>query len=269
MIGIVGLYLVAVKAPETNEASNPGGLYAESSIVSVDKKQTTDSELGSVKELLLGLRQRLEIDPSDVDGWVLLSKSYYYLNRWQEASDAFESARALGYVGSWQPLPRIDSFAQEEDLFAGSRSTINFKDYIEGINERLANDPIEGRIGSPVQPGKPGITLKITLASNLENKFPVETPVFIFARNVDGGGPPLAVLRKMVRDLPLEIVLDDDSAMMAGRNISGAERVIVGARISISGSPVGQPGDYEQLSIPIPSNIDETVDLVIHSRIGS
>jgi len=61
---------------------------------------------------LVGLKQRLEKQQDDVDGWVLLSKSYYHLNRWQQANEAFERARALGYTGSWQPLPRIDSFSQ-------------------------------------------------------------------------------------------------------------------------------------------------------------
>jgi len=72
---------------------------------------------------LVGLKQRLEAQPDDVDGWILLSKSYFHLNRREEAEEAFEKAKALGYTGSWQPLPRIDSFSQN------SSSAINFRDY--------------------------------------------------------------------------------------------------------------------------------------------
>ena len=96
--------------------------------------------LESVDVLLVGLEQRLETRPNDVDGWVLLSKSYYHLNRWQEADEAFERARALGYTGSWQPLPRIDTFTQNGLSSQNFNSSISFRDYkIKGEPDQAKN----------------------------------------------------------------------------------------------------------------------------------
>ena len=54
---------------------------------------------------------------------------------------------------------------------------------------------------------------------------------------------PLALLRKRVRDLPLQFTLDDSMAMSPAAKLSGAPRVIVGARISRSGDAMPAPGD--------------------------
>ena len=62
---------------------------------------------------------------------------------------------------------------------------------------------------------------------------------------------PLAVLRKQVKDLPLEFSLDDSMAMQPQLKLSGFDRVIVVARISKSGTPMAQPGDVQGLSATI------------------
>ena len=212
------------------------------------QKSTTDLE--SVDVLLVGLKQRLAAQPDDVDGWVLLSKSYYHLNRREEAEAAFEKARALGYTGSWQPLPRIDSFAQN------SSSSIDFRDYKidKNIDQIATNESV-------------GLKLKLSLNPALQKELPPDAAVFIFVRAAENPGPPLAVMRKTVSELPFEIALNDSHAMMPGRTISSAGNVIVGARISLSGNPERQPGDYEQLSHSIPSNSREALNLVISDKI--
>jgi hypothetical protein len=122
-------------------------------VTATPNNQDSATDIDSVDVLLVGLKQRLEAQPDDVDGWVLLSKSYYHLNRMEEAKAAFEKAKALGYTGSWQPLPRIDSFSQN------SSSSINFRDY--KINE---DSPQSGAAGS--QTGTPASTGLVGLAGN-------------------------------------------------------------------------------------------------------
>ena len=56
-------------------------------------------KVDSVEVMVERLRARLEKEPNDVNGWVLLGRSYHYLERWDDAKAAFEKARALGYQG--------------------------------------------------------------------------------------------------------------------------------------------------------------------------
>jgi len=220
-------------------------------------KQGSATDLEPVDVLLVGLKQRLEAQPDDVDGWVLLSKSYYHLNRWEEAEAAFEKAKALGYTGSWQPLPRIDSFSQN------SSSSIDFRDY--KINE--ANDQAGSAVRQTGANASAGLKLKVSLNPALQQELSPDAAVFVFVRAVENPGPPLAVVRKTVGELPFEIALNDSHAMIPSRTISSAKNVIVGARISVSGNPERQPGDYEQLSDSIPADFSKTLDLVINDKI--
>lgn len=59
----------------------------------------TNQKAESVDLLLDGLLRRLEAQPEDVEGWVLLAKSYQYLGRLDEAKQALEKAEKLGYSG--------------------------------------------------------------------------------------------------------------------------------------------------------------------------
>ena len=100
---------------------------AQSTPPAVVTEKSTE-RLEPVDALLVGLKQRLETQKDDVDGWVLLSKSYYHLNRLEEANEAFEQAKALGYAGSWMPLPRIDSFMHQESSSQKLKALANFRD---------------------------------------------------------------------------------------------------------------------------------------------
>jgi cytochrome c-type biogenesis protein CcmH len=226
-------------------------------VTSTTGNQEAATEIESVSVMLVGLKQRLEAQPDDVDGWVLLSKSYYHLNRLEEAKAAFEKAKALGYTGNWQPLPRIDSFSQN------SSSPINLRDYktSENINQAGTATSKTGATTSS------SLKLRVSLNPALQKELSPDTAVFVFVRSVENPGPPLAVARKTVGELPFEIELNDSHAMIPSRTISSAKNVIAGARISVSGSPAGQPGDYEQLSDSIPADFSETLELLIKDKI--
>jgi cytochrome c-type biogenesis protein CcmH len=91
----------------------------------------------------------------------------------------------------------------------------------------------------------------VSLAPALKAAAAPDDTVFIFARAAEGSRMPLALLRKQVKDLPLEFKLDDSLAMSPATRLSTAQRVIVGARISKSGQAMPQPGDLEGLTAPV------------------
>ena len=158
---------------------------------------------------------------------------------------------AAGYEGVWKPLPRIDSVLGQTNSLGDSTSEISLDHYSVGGTAAATNSP-DPDLSS-------GINLQVSLAADLENAFPPETAVYVFARKVDGAGPPLAVVQKKVRDLPLSITLNDSHSMMPDLTISSVERVIVGARVSISGGAIRQDGDLEQLSDPVSTTRNDRV----------
>ena len=50
----------------------------------------------SVDELLAGLEQRLQDDPGDAKGWLLIAKSYAHVGRHEDAVAAYDKAVELG-----------------------------------------------------------------------------------------------------------------------------------------------------------------------------
>ena len=76
-------------------------------------------------------------------------------------------------------------------------------------------------------------------------------PVFVFARAPSGSGPPAAVARTTVAALPVTIVLDASSAMVASRSLASIEHAVVTARVARSGTVTRTSGDVE--GVPNPS----------------
>ena len=88
------------------------------------------------------------------------------------------------------------------------------------------------------------IGMRVSLAPALAGKAPSGATVFVYAQpKGDAGGPPLAVRRIKVDELPMDIRLSDQDAVVPGRVLSAFEDAIVTARISLSGDATPHPGD--------------------------
>jgi cytochrome c-type biogenesis protein CcmH len=95
------------------------------------------------------------------------------------------------------------------------------------------------------------LQVKVTLSDSLKEQASPEDTVFVFVRAAEGPPMPLAVVKKQVKDLPLEVELNDAMSMMPGMNLSSFDRLVIGARVSKSGRPVPSPGDLEGLTEPV------------------
>jgi cytochrome c-type biogenesis protein CcmH len=67
--------------------------------------------------------------------------------------------------------------------------------------------------------------------------------LFVLARD-PAGGPPLAAQRLSSSQLPLTIELSERDAMLPTRTLANAQKVQVVARLSKSGTPQAQSGDF-------------------------
>ena len=83
-------------------------------------------------------------------------------------------------------------------------------------------------------------------AENLRLKQQLQQPVslFVLARNPKQPGPPLAVQRHLSNELPLQLELTTADAMLPTRSIANAQDIEIVARLSASGMPTEQSGDY-------------------------
>lgn len=95
------------------------------------------------------------------------------------------------------------------------------------------------------------ITVRVALDPALARRASDDDTVFIFARAHEGPQMPLAIVRKQVRDLPLQVTLDDTQSMAAGMSISSFPSVVVAARISKHGDARPKAGDLQGLSQPL------------------
>ena len=97
-------------------------------------------------------------------------------------------------------------------------------------------------------PAGASVQVRISLAPALASKAAPDDTVFIFARAQAGPKAPLAIQRRQVKDLPVDVTLDDSMAMSPALRLSTVAQVVIGARISKSGNAMPQPGDLQGLS---------------------
>lgn len=102
-----------------------------------------------------------------------------------------------------------------------------------------------------VSPSNRQVSGTVSLAPALAKQAGPEDTLFVFARGPDGKGLPLAILRRQVKDLPLQFTLDDSMAMSPAAKISGVRSVVVSARISKTGDALPQAGDLSGQTGPV------------------
>lgn len=110
-----------------------------------------------------------------------------------------------------------------------------------------------------------GIPLSISLVPGVQ--VDPDNTVFVIAR-ISGSPMPTAVTRLRVADLPAQISLDDSMVMIPGTNLMNLPLLEVVARISFSGQPIAESGDYEVVVSGIsPSEIEGPIELVLAEQI--
>ena len=110
------------------------------------------------------------------------------------------------------------------------------------------------------------VTANLTLSQEAAAELPAEATVFIIARDPAQPSPPIAVTRRMLSELPASVILGDKEAMIPGRMLSAFARFELVARVSLSGSPAEQSGDWYGTADVSPAD-NNTVEITIDRKV--
>jgi len=289
--------------------------------------------------VLENLTTRLKDQPNEVEGWIMLGRTYAIMQRFHEAKAAYEKVialvpddaelisdyadivamtnngslmgkplelidkalrldpknpKALALAGTaefeqkkfaqaakyWEQLLALipaeselgrsvsSSIAEAKSLAAGKGPTMaSAQDQSRGgQNPPTAGNNAGSASGGGTTPGGGTLSGKVTLGPALAGKASPNDSLYIFARAKVGPKAPLATLRLQVKDLPATFTLNDSMARSGVQLSTFSNEVVVGARISKSGSPMPQSGDLQGLSQPAKVG-DKGIDVVIDQQL--
>lgn len=177
------------------------------------------------------VQRALAIDPQQLKALALAGSARFEQNDFDGAARYWAQAVALAPADAPFARSLQASLAEARARAAGAAAP--------------AAQPLAARAGAGSVSGA------VALAPALRTRVQPDDTLFVVARAADGGGPPLAVLRRRAAELPVEFALDDAQAMNPAATLSAAGRVIVAARVSRSGQAAPQPGDLEGVSAPV------------------
>lgn len=265
---------------------------------------------GELESMTAHLAERMRAEPDNVEGWLLLARSYMTLRHYTEAAEAYGAAHRLvgddpallADLGQAEALAQGENFLgkagehleralaldpqQPKALWLGgfaaaqrgepALAAVRWNRLLEhqapdSEGARILRELIAGIAGEAPAPAPPGgqpansrgLEVKVRLDERLREQVDQDATVYVFARAVEGPPMPLAVVRTKVANLPATVRLDDSTAMAQGMKLSAFPRVIVGARISVSGDARASSGDLQGLSPPVEVAGGGPVEVVI------
>ena len=262
------------------------------------------------RTMVAHLARKLEKDPNDLKGWLLLGQSYAVLEEYPLAARAYQRADRIAggksadaLVGEAEALvlgdaSEIDGRAGRlveqalvinpnsgKALFYGAAAAERRGDLPKArdrFTRLLAQNPpanvrplIEQQItaidqaisqkgggatgpsSTPAQAAgsqaaavedtgtsatTPAVRVHVTLAPKLASSASDTAPLFVFVRDPQQPGPPLAV-KRLTSHFPQTVELTQHDSMVPGRMFSAGQKVQVVARIARSGNPLAGSGD--------------------------
>jgi len=181
-------------------------------------------------------QRALQLNPENGTSLGLAGIDAFEQKRYQEAIDFWQKAMSKSTPGSPAYNALQGGVARAQAALGGDA----------GASEQVAVAPAPA--SQPDAKAKPSIQVRVTAASQVPL---TGQTLFVYARAWQGAKMPLAIQRLNANSLPLTVTLDDSMAMMAGVSLSSAGELEVIARLSASGSPAPQPGDWQAATGPV------------------
>lgn len=195
------------------------------------------------------IKQAVEIKPDDPTGLWLLGMGY---------DEQGEYAKAISYWSLLLPLLKDEkSIMEVKTLMQRARRM---------TGEAISESP-KPKILSKKESSENYIKVNVSVDKNILKNVSADDIVYIFAKALTGPPMPLAVARKKVKDLPVQVVLDDSMAMTPTMKLSNFKQVQVVARISKSGSAKPQAGDFQSDTRIVSTSKRENIEIKINKLI--
>ena len=110
------------------------------------------------------------------------------------------------------------------------------------------------------------VMVRVTLGESAIKQVQADSTVFIIARDPAQPSPPIAAVRRRAAELPAYVAIGDSDAMIPGRVPSGFAQLEIVARVSMSGQPMAQSGDWFGLETVSTAESDE-VSIIIDEQV--
>ncbi len=166
------------------------------------------------------------------------------------AREANDNEKAIGYWNKLLPLIANDPDSTQE---------------VQGLIKDAGGAFVAVTEVAPAASSDVKVVLTVSLDESLSTQAEPEDSVFIYVKASEGPPMPLAAARKQVKDLPLEITLDESMGMLPQMKMSNFDAYTVGARISRSGQAISAAGDFIIEKSPVKAG--EAVELVISETV--
>lgn len=190
-------------------------------------------------EMLAIIEKALAIDPNNSQALGLAGIMAFELNRLE---DAFEYWKSLWFNMSGSP----EAGAIEQGI---QRIAVLLEEQGKAVDLSWMK--------------RAEIKVRVSISDDLKAQLEEGDAVFILAKAISGPVMPLAAVRLMAKDLPLEVSLNDSQGMVPGLALSKFEEVQVIARVAKGGQPMASAGDLQGIISPVIVKDDGTVTLVI------
>jgi hypothetical protein len=254
LIGVaLGIYFLLGSPGSITSAHTSG---ADSSMPAVDTNPSTGqtpTNAGSLDDVTRKLATRLATQGGSDNDWNLLAESYEYMGRTADA----KAARA-----------HIASTAGSDTGAGGQAGGAPALDSQTMAAVADALDTTANGAGGATASASTQISGTVELATKLAARAVAGATLFIYAKQPDTPGPPLAVVRLPADHWPVSFTLTDANAMVPGRNLSSAQTVQVEARVSKSGQALPQSGDLVGSVTSVNPREGRPVKISIDRQIG-
>jgi cytochrome c-type biogenesis protein CcmH len=190
------------------------------------------------------LNKALELDPKNPKALALAGSAAMGRGEFPVAIKYWEDLLKLIPPDSEDAKMIADGIQQARNAIAQAKGGKSV------LGQSMVGQPTRGD-KKPMTAGQERITGTVTLSDAMKAHASPNDTLFVLARATEGPPMPLAVIRKQVKDLPLQFTLDDSMAMSPQAKLSNFDKVMLVARVSKSGEPMPHPGDLQGMSAPL------------------